>query len=102
MLIRILLFTALPLCSLNAAEIFSVDWLRKGCAAIVVGDSDKRNFTKDQESSSLQTMCWLNGFLVGANSMCMMNEAREQNSKLTFPPEGDRFKEVSAATPQFS
>ena len=72
---------------LNAADTFNVAWLRKGCAAIVVGQNDPDNFSKNQEMNSLQVVFWLNGFVTGANAMCLANEEKEQNSKLTFPPE---------------
>lgn len=72
---------------LKAADTFNVAWLRKGCAAVVVGQNDPDNFSKNQETTSLQVIFWLNGFVTGANAMCLANEEKEQNSKLTFPPE---------------
>jgi hypothetical protein len=72
---------------LEAADVFNVAWLRKGCTAIIVGTNDKSNFSTNQATIGSQVIFWLNGFVTGANSMCSANEESEHNSKLTFPPE---------------
>ena len=85
-LVLSMLFFSIGIIKLNADDSFSVAWLRKGCTGIVVAENDPKNLTKDQETRNLQILFWLNGFVVGANSMCLANEEKANNSKLTLPP----------------
>ena len=82
-----IVFFAVALSGLNAADTFTVEWLRKGCEAVVAGKNEPNNLTKDQDSAGAEMVVYLHAFITGANSMCLANEAEEQNSKLTMPPE---------------
>jgi len=84
---------AVIVCFLSAAttvaeepQPFSVDWLQKGCTAIVVGENDPDNFTKNQQNTATQSLYWLNGFMVGANAMCLAIPGELEESKIMYPP----------------
>ena len=66
---------------------FSVTWLEKGCLSIMVFEKDLKNWTKDQEKTANQVTFWLNGFLVGANSMFAAEGPDSVAPAIVFPPE---------------
>lgn len=76
--------------TLNAGEDiknFTRAWLEKCCLSIMVGKHDPNNYTKDQEDATRSFIFWINGFMVGANSMCMAPEEGSPTLDLAFPPQ---------------
>jgi len=53
---------------------------------MLVAKNDPNNFTKNQEKTALQFMCWLNGFMGGAHSMSLAVPEEDKNSEFMIPP----------------
>lgn len=71
--------------------VYSVQWLKEGLSVILFFDaqqtkspSDRANPSREQFTTFYQTTFWLNGFIVGFNASCMLEES---NNSLNFPPE---------------
>ena len=65
----------------------SAGWLKKGCVSVVVMGASPKSFTKEQERSAISVTTWLNGFITGANSMCVSGSGSENASPITYPPQ---------------
>jgi hypothetical protein len=59
---------------LQAAGSYDAGWLETGCIAILVAEKDPESFTKKQEEAAREMICWLNGFMCGANAMVYADE----------------------------
>lgn len=68
------------------AQFLSAHWLRQGCVSIIVAETTPKSFTKEQEALALSVSTWLNGFIAGANSMCLVKEGNDKDLSLTYPP----------------
>ena len=103
---RYLVFAACSLfmmgSALSAPESYTSAWLKAGCVASIVVENDRENYTADQHRIFSRVLMWTNGFMQGANSMCLADagegKSKGASSKLTFPP--DKWLSFSKLAPE--
>jgi hypothetical protein len=71
----------------DKVKLLSLQWLKQGCVSVVVMETTPKSFTKEQEILAISVSTWLNGFITGANSMCLANTEADKTSPLFYPPQ---------------
>lgn len=69
--------------SAQEAEINSAAWLQKGCTALVFFNENGQWSSAEESAAGAQVQLWLNGCMVGINSMCF---STDPSPDLTYPP----------------
>ena len=73
------------LASAEAPRINSAAWLKNGCESLKhMAESEKWPEGNEAAAAGMQVQVWLNGYIVGVNSMCL---SKDPSPDITYPPD---------------